>query len=298
MQDSGPPHGRQLLPETTRPPATIGPELCVAGLTCVVQDLRLPDHLAGLGVQREGVVVVAVVQDQTVVDRDVAVVLRVEAHLGVEVAGQLPRVAPDEVPGHGVHGLDHVVDRGNVEHAVIRQGRDLGRPHADFASPDQAQPLHVRPVDLVQGAVAPTVQRAAEHQPLRRRRVLKHLVRDRHERRCRILGRQSGAEPDAQGKGHNHQPAFERARNLRGRNWVRRRPRRLPRGNAPRSGDHTAAQTPSTRHCSASVYSPSSGQGGDCSSRNGADSGSADVSPAPASEVTSSTIGSRHRDLH
>ena len=157
------------------------------GIDLPVQDLRLPDHLAGLGVQREGVVVVAVVQDQPVVDRDVPVVLRIEADLGVEAFRQLARVAPDEVAGHRVHRLDHVVDRGNVEHAVIRQGSDLGRPHADFASPDQAQPLHVRPVDLVQGAVAPTVQRPAEHQPLRRRRVLEHLVRDGHERRPRRL---------------------------------------------------------------------------------------------------------------
>ena len=209
------------------------------GIDLPVQDLRLPDHLAGLGVQGEGVVVVAVVQDQTVVDRDVAVVFRVEAHLGVEVAGQLARVAPDEISGRRVHRLDHVVDRGDVEDAVVGQRCDLGCPDSDFPRPGEAESMDVLAVDLVEGAVTPTVQRAAEHQPLRRRRVLQHFVRDRHERRRRILGRQCGREPDAQDKGRNHQPLFEHA---------------------------------STLHCSASVSSPSSGQGGDSSSRNGADS--------------------------
>ena len=193
-----------------------------------VQDLRLPDQFAGLGVQRKGVVVVAVVQDQAVVDRDVPVVLRVEAHLGIETFGLFPRVAPDEVPGRRVHGLDRVLERGNVEDAVVGQWRDLGRPDFDFASPRQAQLVDVLAVDLIQRAVSPTVVRPAEHEPLRRRRVLQHLVRDGHEGRRRILGGQCDVEPDPKGKRHDHQPADVRAKGRRGRNWVRRPSGRHP----------------------------------------------------------------------
>ncbi len=164
------PPGDHLAVGDDRPRAVSG-----RGLP-VVEDLRLPGDLAGRGVEAEHVAVVAGVDDEAVVDRDVAVVARVAADVLVHVLGQIAPVRPQQVAGRRVDRLDDVARLGHVEDAVVRQGCAFLPAGRQRACPDHTQIADVVPVDLVERAVGPAVQRPAPGQPVAGGRVLEHRV--------------------------------------------------------------------------------------------------------------------------
>ena len=182
------------------------PRALGGGMGPVVQHLRLPHHPAGLGVEREDVVVGAGVDDGRAVDGDVPVVLPqgVEDVVG-DVVGHLAAVLPHEVAADRVDGLDDVGGVRHVEDAAVGERRALLAPVGEGARPDHAQIADVVAVDLVEGAVAPAVEGAAPHQPVARRGVLQHLVGHRHEvgRGLRVRGgRHQGDGSRCQGACH------------------------------------------------------------------------------------------------
>ena len=159
----------------------MGPEECRAGVHLVVEDLRLPDQLAALGVEGVDVVVVAGVDDQVAVDGHVPVVVGQAPHDLGDVLGDVAAVLPPQVAGHGVDGL-HVVPRVRHEqHAAVGQRGPLLRALGQGSGPHELQVADVVAVHLVERAVAPAVLRAAPHEPVARRRVLEHGVGDGHE---------------------------------------------------------------------------------------------------------------------
>ena len=174
----------------------------------VVEDLRLPGDLAGRGVEAEHEAVVAGVDDEPVVDRDVAVVARVAADVLVHVLGQVAPVRPDQVAGRRVDRLDDVARLGHVKDAAVGQGRAFLAPGRQRARPGHAEIADVVPVDLIQRAVGPAVQRPAPGQPVAGGRVLEHRVGHRHQLvRGLVLGgrrhrREEGEEEGRAGRKH------------------------------------------------------------------------------------------------
>ena len=202
------PPGDRLAVGDDRPRAVSG-----RGLP-VVEDLRLPGDLAGRGVEAEHVAVVAGVDDEAVVDGDVAVVAGVAADVLVDVLGQIAPVRPDQVACRRVDRVDDVARLGHVEDAAVRQGRAFLAPGRQRARPDHAQIANVAPVDLVQRAVGPAVERPAPRQPVAGGGVLEHRVGHRYEvvgglglARCR-----NGSEGNGEGheRHRDERPAGDR----------------------------------------------------------------------------------------
>ena len=186
------------------------PRCLQRGVYGVVEDLRLPHHLAGDRVEGHQVVVAGGVEEQAVVDGDGALGGGQPAHVLAEVVGQVAPVLPDEVAGRRVDGLDDVAGVGHVEHAAVGEGRSLLASLVQGAGPHQAQVAHVVAVDLVEGAVAPAVEGAPPHEPVFRRRVAEHGIGHRHEvgrRRLRRGGGGLDGEPEqdqGRGRGRPH----------------------------------------------------------------------------------------------
>ena len=151
------------------------------GVGAVVEDAGLPNQLAGQGVESEGEVVGARVDDEPVVDGEVAVGDGEPADVVVDVVGQVAPVLPHEVAGRGVEGLDDVAGVRHVEHAAVDERRALLAAGGQGPRPHHAQVADVRPVDLVEGAVAPGVEGPPPGQPVLRRGVLEHGVGHRGE---------------------------------------------------------------------------------------------------------------------
>ena len=196
----------------------------------VVEDLGVPHHLARLRVQGDDVIVHRGVDDQLAVDGDVAVGLDQAAdHVVAQVVRPVAAVLPDQVAGHRVDGLDDVLRVRHEHHAVADQRRPLLAALArQGAAPDQPETADVVPVDLIEGAVAPAVERAAPHQPLVGARILQLRVGDRpdairflrEDGRCgrnrkddgrQAAGKQRREKPERRpaGCGHDASSGFE-----------------------------------------------------------------------------------------
>ena len=119
----------------------------------VVEDLGLPDHVAGDRVEGHQVVVAGGVEQQAVVDGDGPLGGGQPAHVLAEIVGQIAPVLPDEVPGRRVDGLDDVAGVRHVEHPAVGEGRALLAAPVQGAGPHQAQVAHVAAVDLVEGGL-------------------------------------------------------------------------------------------------------------------------------------------------
>ena len=184
----------------------------------VVEDLGLPHELAGERIDGVDVVVVAGVDDQPAEHRDVPVVVREPAHDAGNVLGDVPPVLPEQVAGGGVHRLQVVLRVRHVQPAPVRQRRPFLRARREGAGPHHPQIADVVAIDLIERAVAPTVQRAAPHQPVAGRRVREHGVGDRNER---LVRRGLRAEGDGverlhrEGEGQQRGPARPRTRAVR-----------------------------------------------------------------------------------
>ena len=99
-------------------------------------------------------------------------------------------VAPAQLAGGGVEGLDDAGGTGDVEHAVVDQRVRLGPPLGrQGPRPREPEPLRVAGVDLVQRAVAPPVEGAPPVDPVGGVRVEEHRLGDRRERRLLRVSR-------------------------------------------------------------------------------------------------------------
>ena len=149
----------------------------------VVEDLRLPHHLAGRRIEGEDVVVDARVDDELVVDRDVAVVAGEQpADEARRVFGDGADVLPDEVAAGAVECLDDVVRVRHVEPACIGERCRRLAAVAQRPRPHHAQGCHVPGGDLVERAIAQAVRGAPPTEPVPGCRVGEHGVGDRRER--------------------------------------------------------------------------------------------------------------------
>ena len=139
----------------------------------VVHDLRLPDLLAGLRVERDEMRVQRAEDHAVLVERDPAVVGN-QADERADVVGNLALVPPERHTGDGVHRV-HAIERQRgrrrEHHAVVHDRRRLlvaeGAARED---PLRHQLLDVARIDLVERAEAPAAVGAVVHEPLRGRR--------------------------------------------------------------------------------------------------------------------------------
>src|SRR6185503_16124006 len=174
----------------------------VLGPGPVVEDFRLPDELAGTRVQRVGKAVRAVVEDQVVVDREIAVRLG-RWEVLADVLGNFAAMLPDEVAGHRVQSLCDVVRVRKEKDAVVHERRSfLIAAVAERPRPYELQLRDVANIDLVERAVAPVVQRAPPHRPIGGGGVREHRIGDGREIRDRFL---SGGRRESRGSEDGNQ---------------------------------------------------------------------------------------------
>ena len=125
------------------------------------RDRRVPARLAGPGIEPDDVRVDGVQDDQVLVDGEAAHLRRASPPLV-----HLAAVLPQEVAGAGVEGLDHVAGVRDIHDAVVHERRRLRHPGLEAPGPGEPELVHVAPVDLVEGAVAPAIEGAPPAQPV------------------------------------------------------------------------------------------------------------------------------------
>ena len=127
----------------------------------VVLNLGVPQHLAGLGVERDDVIV-GRREIQFVLPQSDAAVGRMQLK---EIVGKLALVSPVLVAGLGVE-RDHLPRRRRDEHHAIVDDRRrlMAFDHTGREGPYRREVLDVRGVDLVERAVAlPVIGPAIQH---------------------------------------------------------------------------------------------------------------------------------------
>ena len=141
----------------------------------VVADDRSPDFLAGLRLERDEHGFGQHDEHLVAVERDTTI-----DGFASHVARRLAAIAPQDGARFRVE-REHLVERARDEHhaAVDDRRRFVAVVHARRERPHGLQALHVAGIDLVERAVAPSVVRAPRHQPIRCRRVLQPIGRDR-----------------------------------------------------------------------------------------------------------------------
>ena len=169
---------------------------------------HVPHDVPGPGVERHDVRIDGGEIDLVVVDGEIA---------GGDDAGELfglvlVPVAPEQLAGGRVERLDDAERAGDVEHAVVDQRVRLGPALGpDGPGPGELQPMRVLRVDLIQGAVAPSVERAPPVDPVRGVRIEQHLRGDRRERPLLRVDRdsrrrQGGGQHDRQDSDSHRTP--------------------------------------------------------------------------------------------
>ena len=149
------------------------------GVATVVQYLGVPEQLSGPGGEREDVAISAGVDDGGAVDGEISICVHLHSTQMVgQVVRALPAVLPEQVAGRRVDGLNDVAGVGHVEHAVTDQWGPLLQALGQTSRPDHPEVAHVGAIDLLQRAVAPTVECTTPHQPVSRIWVLQFGVRD------------------------------------------------------------------------------------------------------------------------
>src|SRR5262249_39817541 len=132
-------------------------------------DLRLPELLAGLGIERHHVAVEIAEEYFAVADRDAAIVPT--AADCVDALIDVGAMLPNERAGLGIE-REHVVVAGrDVHDAVTDDRRALERifrakPGAEVHHPGPLESLHVVAIDLRQGRIAGIAPIAADREPL------------------------------------------------------------------------------------------------------------------------------------
>ena len=144
----------------------------------IVEDLRLPGDLPRRGIKPKHEVVVACVDNEPVVDRDVAVVAGIATHVLVDIVGEITSMLPLQVARSRIDCLDYIARLRHIQDAIIGERGALLAPRRETSRPDHSEPTHVLPVHLIQRAVPPAVERATPHQPVVGRGLLEHRVGD------------------------------------------------------------------------------------------------------------------------
>ena len=166
----------------------------------------VPDHLAGLRIQRHHVQVGGAEIDPVTVQRDGLL------PGGVHRLGQAPLVMPQLVTGQGVEGLHVVAETLHEQHAVMEQRRGFVGARRQGQRPGQLQVFHVAAVDLLKRAETLAVQGTAPAGPLARRRIDQHLIGHRgigiQRVGMRRPGRQLGVGTDRPARPQAHALLF------------------------------------------------------------------------------------------
>ena len=142
----------------------------------VVLNLGVPDHFAGLGIER----------DQMVVGGGEVHLVLPQSHAAVgrmqlkEILGKLALVSPVLVAGLGIE-RDHLPHRRCDEHHAIVDDRRrlMALDHAGRERPHRRQVFHVRGVDLIERAVSLAVIGPAIMHPVAGFRILESIGRYR-----------------------------------------------------------------------------------------------------------------------
>ena len=151
------------------------------GIDLVVEDLRFPDCLTGQCINCEHVVVIAGVDDQSIIDGNVAVVASIVPDEGIQIFWYVSAILPLEVSRHRIDRLNNVPSLWHIEHTTIGQRRDLTGSIHQVSRPNHLELADILTVHLIEWTVAPTVECPAPHQPVPTRRVLEHYIRNRNE---------------------------------------------------------------------------------------------------------------------
>ena len=178
-----------------------------------VRDLRLPEHLAGLVVERDQLGVEGPEEELVAQHRHAAVVG--PAAIGGYRSHRV-LVVPELLPGGGVDRVDVIVGSGDVHDAVDDDGRGLHRlDDRGLEDEDGTQPLHVAGVDLIGLRIAGLRVILVGMQPVAiiAKRGVEHLLRNRL-RHLRITGLHAarGLVPGAGGHLCAGAPLFLRPR--------------------------------------------------------------------------------------
>src|SRR4030095_9482114 len=94
------------------------------------------------------------------IDDQIAVDCKIPILVATSALGYLALVIPDEVTGPCIHSLYVIAGIWKVHHSVIHEWRGFLRPAVGHAPrPNHTQLRNVVTIDLVQGAVAPVIER-------------------------------------------------------------------------------------------------------------------------------------------
>ena len=148
----------------------------VAPALLVVLGLVVPDHLAGLGVQRDDMRIGGR-DDQLVVDHRHVALGGVVAVLARNFDRDVALVFPQQLAVGGIERLHLVEPVVEEKHAVVDQRRRFRGARRHRPAPGYRQVLDVVGVDLFQRAIAPGIVGTAPHQPVVVRRIKQHLRR-------------------------------------------------------------------------------------------------------------------------
>ena len=207
------------MPATTLPCAASGPARERVALP-VVGHGGVPDHLAGMRIERHEMSVGRGEQHFVVVERDGAAgTIKQIVVIAAFDLRQLAPILPQQIPAAPVERLHDILGVGEEQNAVMRQRRFFLIAGLHVPGPGQPQPSDILRVDLVEGAEAPSGEIAAPHQPIVRCRFGERGVSDRLERMQKIVAGECARRSAKQCQG------TERAN--------QRRPRRSAQGNAP-----------------------------------------------------------------
>src|SRR5690606_10688447 len=100
---------------------------------------------------------------------------------GPRAVFHLPAVFPDEIARRSIEGVHDAAGVGDVHHAIINQRSRLRDSRLQSPGPGELKLPHVTAIDLVERAVAPSVERSAPAQPIPGGRSGQELIGDRRE---------------------------------------------------------------------------------------------------------------------
>ena len=94
----------------------------------IIKNLCFPCEFTGNRIKTDCIVVVCGVDDEAVVNCNIAVVTCVAADVFIDVFWKTSLVCPDQVASLGVDGMDRVTGLGHVQYAVVGKRCAFLRP--------------------------------------------------------------------------------------------------------------------------------------------------------------------------
>ena len=156
----------------------------VGRMNRVIENLGLPHQIAGRGIESKHVVVSTRIDNQIIVDRQIAIRIdQAPDHVIGQIIGAITSILPQQVTSNRVNRLNHVPWIRHVHHALVHErGPLLQTPIAQRPCPHHAQITDVVSRNLVERAVSPPIESATPHQPVFRCRILQRDIRHWNER--------------------------------------------------------------------------------------------------------------------